>query len=90
MQQMSNVDSVVLFGVIVFWTVASFLAGCWWYRRTLKKDPVKLEKFAKEINSLPESTKQVFEQAGVDIRTAAEKAEARAREAVHNFRNEGK
>jgi len=46
---MTDVTMIVL-AVALF--AAGFAVGCWWYRRTLKRDPAKLERLAAEAEQL--------------------------------------
>ena len=53
-----------------------FGIGAWWYRRTLKKDPAKLDRFAKELSAekIQAQVKNLSEQALSEIFEVIRKA----------------
>lgn len=54
-------DNILITAVVAF--VIGALFGAWWYRRTLKTDPAKLERFAAEVKATGVQAEQLAQKA---------------------------
>ena len=53
------VKLIPFFWQLLLGAVLGFAAGCWWYRRTLKKNPEKLQKLVVVVNAATNKARAV-------------------------------